>query len=82
MPDDCAVVGCDDIPMAAHAIPPLTTVHVPFYETGETAVRLLLDVIAGRMDRPKRVLLPVRLVRRSSCGAAMEVTDTLSSREE
>ena len=82
VPDDCAVVGCDDIPMAAHAIPPLTTVHVPFYETGETAVRLLLEVIAGRMDRPKRVLLPVRLVRRSSCGAGMEATDRLSYREE
>lgn len=71
VPDDIAVVGCDDIPMAAHANPPLTTVHVPFYETGETAVRLLLDVIAGRADRPKRVLLPVRLVRRASCGAGV-----------
>ena len=68
VPQDCAVVGCDDIPMAAHTIPPLTTVHVPFYETGETAVRLLLDVIAGRAEGKKPVLLPVRLVRRRSCG--------------
>ena len=82
VPEDCAVVGCDDVPMAAHAIPSLTTVHVPFYETGETAVRLLLDVIAGRTDRPKRVLLPVHLVRRGSCGAGVETTDKLSSREE
>ncbi|HET7270893.1 MAG TPA: LacI family DNA-binding transcriptional regulator [Rubrobacter sp.] len=82
VPEDCAVVGCDDIPMAAHAIPPLTTVHVPFYETGETAVRLLLDVIAGRGDRPKRILLPVRLVRRGSCGAGVGATDKLSAREE
>jgi LacI family transcriptional regulator len=74
VPEDCAVVGCDDIPMAAHAIPPLTTVHMPFYETGETAVRLLLDVIAGRAERPKRVLLPVRLVRRGSCGAGVQAT--------
>ena len=82
VPEDCAVVGCDDIPMAAHAIPPLTTVHVPFYETGETAVRLLLDVIAGRSESPKRVLLPVRLVRRRSCGADVQATDKLSTREE
>jgi LacI family transcriptional regulator len=82
VPVDCAVVGCDDIPMAAHAIPPLTTVHVPFYETGETAVRLLLDVIAGRVDTPKRVLLPVRLVRRGSCGAEMKMTEMQPSREE
>jgi DNA-binding LacI/PurR family transcriptional regulator len=68
VPDDCAVVGCDDIPMATHAIPPLTTVHVPFYDTGKTAVRLLLDIIAGRTEQMQRVLLPVRLVRRRSCG--------------
>lgn len=75
VPDDCAVVGCDDIPIAAHAIPPLTTVHVPFYETGETAVRLLLDIIAGRTEKPQRVLLPVRMVRRASCGAGVLVRE-------
>ncbi len=68
VPDDCAVVGCDDIPIAAHAIPPLTTVHVPFFETGETAVRLLLDRISGEAIKPRPVLLPVRLVCRASCG--------------
>lgn len=82
VPDDVAVVGCDDIPIAAHAIPPLTTVHVPFYETGEAAVRLLLDIIAGRTDRPRRVLLPVRLVRRGSSGTRVSVASKAPSREE
>ena len=82
VPDDVAVVGCDDIPMAAHAIPPLTTVHVPFYETGEAAVRLLLDIIAGRTERPRRVLLPVHIVRRGSCGAQTGVTCEPASGEE
>ena len=68
VPEDVAVVGCDDIPLAAHAAPPLTTVHVPFYETGKTAVRLLLDTIAGKIGEPRRVLLPVDLVVRASCG--------------
>ncbi|HEX5850180.1 MAG TPA: LacI family DNA-binding transcriptional regulator [Rubrobacter sp.] len=81
VPEDCAVVGCDDIPLAAHAIPPLTTVHVPFYETGETAVRVLLDIIAGRTDVPERVLLPVHLVRRGSCGARDEDMANLSMKE-
>ena len=71
VPEDCAVVGCDDLPIVAHTIPPLTTVHVPFYETGERAVALLLDRIAGGGgDEPDRVLLPVELVVRESCGAA------------
>src|SRR5215218_6581496 len=82
VPEDFAVVGCDDTPMAKHTIPPLTTVHVPFYETGETAVRLLLDIIAGRTDRPRRVLLPVRLVRRGSCGAQAGATSEPTSGEE
>ena len=81
VPEDCAVVGCDDIPLAAHAIPPLTTVHLPFYETGEAAVRVLLDIIAGRTDVPERVLLPVHLVRRGSCGARDEDMANLSMKE-
>ena len=68
VPQDCAVVGCDDIPMAAHTIPPLTTVHIPFYETGEAAVRLLLDLMAKQAEEPQRILLPVSLVRRQSSG--------------
>ncbi len=82
VPEGCAVVGCDDIPIAAHTIPPLTTVHVPFFETGETAVRLLLDRISGEAKEPRPVLLPVRLVRRASCGAAEMTTERPSTGEE
>src|SRR5205085_2949739 len=66
VPEDCAVVGCDDIPIAAHTIPPLTTVHLPLYETGETAMRLLLDLIEHKETEQQRVLLPVHLVKRAS----------------
>src|SRR5579875_371505 len=68
VPQDCAVVGCDDIPLAAHTIPPLTTIHLPYYETGETAMRLLLDIVSGRVTEPERILLPVYLVNRMSSG--------------
>jgi LacI family transcriptional regulator len=65
VPGDVAVVGCDDLPMVVHTVPALTTIHVPFAETGARAVALLLE--RGRR-RPERVLLPVRLVVRDSCG--------------
>ncbi len=83
VPGDCAVVGCDDIPIAAHTIPPLTTVHISFFETGETAVRLLLDLIARETVEPRRILLPVRLVRRASCGGGgvMNVSYSISGEE-
>jgi LacI family transcriptional regulator len=68
IPQNCAVVSCDDIPLAVHTIPPLTTIHIPFYETGETAVRLLLDLIANPTDEVQRILLPVYLVKRQSSG--------------
>jgi LacI family transcriptional regulator len=70
VPDDCAVVGCDDIDMAAYTVPPLTTVHVPFYETGEEAMRLLLKMIAAGSVVPRKRLLPVHLVVRASSGGA------------
>jgi LacI family transcriptional regulator len=68
VPGDLAVVGCDDIPTAAHTIPPLTTVRLPFTETGATAVQVLLEQLSGDHDAVDRVLLPVSLVCRESCG--------------
>jgi LacI family transcriptional regulator len=68
VPGDVAVVGCDDLPMVVHTVPALTTVHVPFTETGARAVSLLLEHVRQGRRRPERVLLPVRLVVRGSCG--------------
>ena len=69
-PDGCALISCDDIPAASHTIPPLSTIRIPLYETGATAMRLLLERIAEPAGEPRRVLLPVELVTRSSCGCA------------
>ena len=66
VPGDCAVVGCDDIDMAAYTVPPLTTIHVPFYETGAEAMRLLLKMIKDGSVAPSKVLLPVQLIARAS----------------
>jgi LacI family transcriptional regulator len=68
VPDDVAVVGCDDIRFARYLIPPLTTVRVPLAETGELALELLLRSIAGE-PVPERSALPVELIVRESCGA-------------
>lgn len=70
VPHDCAVVGCDDIPIATHTIPSLTTIHLPLYETGEVAVRLLLDIITHQVEEPQQLLIsaPVYLVQRASTG--------------
>lgn len=77
VPDDCAVVGCDDLPITAWTAPPLTTVHVPFASVGETAVRLLLAEIVERTPEPRPVELPVHMVYRASCGG--RPPDTVSA---
>jgi LacI family transcriptional regulator len=70
VPRGCAVVGCDDIDMAAYTEPPLSTVHVPFYETGAEAMRLLLNMIATGSVTSRHVLLPAHLIARASSGGA------------
>jgi LacI family transcriptional regulator len=51
VPDALALVGFDDIMLAALVTPPLTTCHVPRYELGVQAMRLLLNQIGGCPDR-------------------------------
>ena len=71
VPRDMAVVGFDDIAIARHLTPPLTTVHVDAYQLGERALQRLL-----RRDRGEPApghsheVLPTWLVVRESCGAA------------
>jgi DNA-binding LacI/PurR family transcriptional regulator len=65
VPDDIAVVGFDDIDMAAHSSPPLTTVRQPSTPQARRMVEILVDKIAGR-DTPARVVLAVELVTRDS----------------
>ncbi|MEP6638910.1 MAG: LacI family DNA-binding transcriptional regulator [Chloroflexota bacterium] len=69
VPGDVSVVGFDDIDLAQHVDPPLTTVHQPIRRKGEEAVRLLLTVIQGRdLALPEHRLLDTRLIVRGSTG--------------
>lgn len=45
VPGDVSVVGFDDIPEAAHSLPPLTTVHQDFEGVGRRAVELIVAQI-------------------------------------
>ena len=74
VPEDCSLVSCDDLGMAAHTTPPLTTVHVPFYETGAEAMRVLLRAVGNSSTRPGKVVLPVQLIVRGSTADAKLTT--------
>ncbi len=69
IPGDVSVVGFDDIDLAQHVDPPLTTIHQPIRRKGEAAVRLLLTVVQRRdLAKPEHRRLETRLIVRGSTG--------------
>jgi LacI family transcriptional regulator len=70
IPGDVAVVGFDDVPVAALRQVALSTVRQPVAEMGRRAVGLLMDrITGGNVGDPVEVVLPPRLVVRRTCGA-------------
>lgn len=71
VPDDMALAGFDDIPLASYMTPALTTVHQPTYELGFQAAQAALNMVKEEEAiEPRRVVLPTRLVVRRSCGCS------------
>lgn len=66
VPEDVAVVGFDDAPVAPYADPPLTTIRQPVELLGQEMVQLLLHRISDPQGEPRHIILPTELVLRSS----------------
>ncbi len=67
IPEDIAVVGFDDIPIARFVSPPLSTVSVEIAELGRRAFDLFLEATEGGRT-PRLDTVPTHLVIRESCG--------------
>lgn len=71
VPDDVAVVGFDDIPLASQLDTPLTTVDLPLVDICRTAVSLLLRRIEPEYaEPPQDIRTTPRLIARASTGAS------------
>jgi LacI family transcriptional regulator len=68
-PDEISVIGYNDIPLMDKLRPPMTTIHIPQFDLGAEAARMLLGCIDEPSRRPGSVLLPVTLVVRGSTAA-------------
>ena len=66
IPEDIAIVGYDDVAFARFLQVPLTTVHIPKYELGKEAMKLLKKKIEGEIQEPQAVILETKLVIRKS----------------
>jgi LacI family transcriptional regulator len=69
VPNDIALVGFDDVPLAEFIDPPLTTVRLPAFGLGWGAADLLIRTIDHEEIRQRSILLETKLVVRKSCGA-------------
>jgi LacI family transcriptional regulator, galactose operon repressor len=67
VPEDVSVVGFDNVPESALCEPTLTTIDQSIQQMGYEAVRMLIGLIDDPAREPEQVVLPTRLVERSSC---------------
>jgi DNA-binding LacI/PurR family transcriptional regulator len=72
IPKDLAIVGFDDIPLAVHTVPPLTTVRQPMRLQGQLAAEMLVSRIAGKepRQRTERILNCELIIRESTVCAS------------
>ncbi len=69
VPDDIALIGFDDLPLAQHTNPSLTTVRQPMEAMSRQLVGMVLDMIEYRTGPSRGVVFEQELVIRQSCGA-------------
>ncbi len=75
VPDDVAVVGFDDIPLARFIMPPLTTIRLPAEDMARRAGDMVVRLIDGEELDERRVRLPTELIVRRSCGGDGQVLE-------
>lgn len=67
VPDDLSVIGYDDVPEAARANPPLTTIHFDRYQLGSKMMHRLLDLVENKYTEHEQIPVEGYLLERQSC---------------
>lgn len=69
IPDDLAVIGFNDDPLASIVEPSLTTVRIPIYDMGVAAAEMVIQRLQGLDVYPSQRILSSELIIRDSCGS-------------
>lgn len=65
VPDDIAIIGFDDAPVATSSVPHLTTIRQPSFQQGEAMAELMMQILAGK-DPERAVIFDPELVIRAT----------------
>ncbi len=74
IPEDIAVIGFDDDPIAVHTEPPLTTMRVFRSKMAVLAVARLLDLIKNPEQPALHIRIETQLMVRQSCGSPLTLS--------
>ena len=66
IPDDCSIIGFDDVVSDNVIEPELSTIRIPKMEMGVEAMKLMADLLKKNLKESKKVLLPIELITRES----------------
>lgn len=78
VPQDVSITGFDNIEMAAHCRPGITTLHVPAFEIGMRAAEILLGSSAG-LDTPRHVFMELELIVRGTTAPPQPAVDVAAA---
>ncbi|XID91848.1 LacI family DNA-binding transcriptional regulator [Paenibacillaceae bacterium WGS1546] len=74
VPEDVSVIGFDDIEMARHMKPALTTVRQDMKTIGRRSIELLDELIANEQLQPPEEIVPTELIVRDTCAPAKPIS--------
>jgi DNA-binding LacI/PurR family transcriptional regulator len=69
VPEDISIIGFDDVAIASHTFPSLTTVRQPKHEMGRMATEILLNLLGGSQSETSRSVQGELIVRDSTAPA-------------
>ena len=72
VPEDVSIGGFDNLIESQYYDPPITTVEQPLSLMAERATEVVMDMINGKWDGNRDVLVPSALIVRRSCGCFYE----------